>query len=141
MACLLPDRSVVSHGAPGVNTVGARPRPRSLRASRGSTPYSQRMKRAELERKSVRIALAVGFLGTLGLWLYTNYAFTRRIETAQHDSAQMATRYITAQEALSTVRSQVLVSSVSVRDALLDPTAAALQNCREQLAVATHVIN
>jgi signal transduction histidine kinase len=99
------------------------------------------MKRAELERKSVRIALAVGFLGTLGLWLYTNYAFTRRIETAQDDSARMATRYITAQEALSTVRAQVLLSSVSVRDALLDPTAAALQGCREQLAVATHVIN
>ena len=99
------------------------------------------MKRAELERKSVRIALAVGFLGTLGLWLYTNYAFTRRIETAQVDLAQMATRYITAQDSLSTVRAQVLLSSVSVRDTLLDPTAAALQVCREQLAVATHIIN
>ena len=45
------------------------------------------MKRAELERISVRVALAVGFLGTLGLWLYTNDALTRRIATAQQDAA------------------------------------------------------
>ena len=99
------------------------------------------MKRAELERMSVRVALAVGFLGTLGLWLYTNEAFTRRIETAQLDAAQIATRYIAAQDSMATVRAQVLSSSVRVRDALLDPTPAALQQCREQLAVSTHIIN
>ena len=98
------------------------------------------MKRAELERISVRVALAVGFLGTLGLWLYTNDAFTRRVATAQHDAAQVATRYIVAQDSLATVRAQVLSSSVRVRDALLDPTPAALQECREQLAVSTHII-
>jgi signal transduction histidine kinase len=98
------------------------------------------MTRAEFERKSVRMALAVGFVGTLGLWLYTNYAFTKRIESAQSDSALMATRYIAAQEALATVRAQVVLSSVRVRDALLDPTPASLQDCREQLAVSTHII-
>jgi signal transduction histidine kinase len=98
------------------------------------------MKRAELERISVRVALAVGFLGTLGLWLYTNEAFTRRIATAQQDAAQIATRYIAAQDSLATVRAQLLSSSVRVRDALLDPTPAALQECREQLAVSTHII-
>ncbi|MBY0495602.1 MAG: sensor histidine kinase [Cyanobacteria bacterium] len=99
------------------------------------------MKRAELERISVRVALAVGFVGTLGLWLYTNEAFTRRIEAAQIDAAQVATRYIAAQDAMATVRAQVLSSSVRVRDALLDPTPSALQQCREQLAVSTHIIN
>jgi signal transduction histidine kinase len=34
----------------------------------------------------------------------------------------------------------LLSSSVRVRDALLDPTPAALQECREQLAVSTHII-
>ena len=96
------------------------------------------MKRAERERISVRIALAVGFIGTLGLWLYTNYAFTLRIETVQRDAAQVAARYTSAQELLATVRSQVMLSSVRVRDALLDPTPAALQECRDQLDVSSH---
>ena len=99
------------------------------------------MKRAERVRISVRIALAVGFLGTLGLWLYTNYAFTRRIETVQRDAAQVAARYMSAQELLATVRSQVMMTSVRVRDALLDPTPAAIQDCRDQLAVSSHAIN
>ncbi len=99
------------------------------------------MKRAELERLSVRAALAVGFLGTLGLWLYTNDAFTRRIETSQHDAATIATQYITAQDARATVRAQVLSSSIRLRDTLLDPTPVAIQQCREQFAVTTHIIN
>src|SRR5690349_12370591 len=105
----------------GVNTVSTRPARPPARDSRQSTPYSQRLKRAELERISVRVALPVGFLGTLGLWLYTNEAFTQRIETAQLDAAQIATRYIAAQDSMSTVRAQVLSSTVRVRDTLLDP--------------------
>jgi len=62
------------------------------------------MRRADLESLSVRIALAVGFVGTLGLWLYTNYAFTQRIETVQRDAAAVAARYTNAQELLATVR-------------------------------------
>ena len=99
------------------------------------------MKGAERVRISVRIALAVGFVGTLGLWLYTNYAFTRRIDTVQRDAAQVAARYTSAQELLATVRAQVLLSSVRVRDALLDPTPAAIQDCRDQLAASSHAIN
>jgi len=97
------------------------------------------MRRADLESLSVRIALAVGFVGTLGLWLYTNYAFTQRIETVQRDAAAVAARYTNAQELLATVRAQVLVSSVRVRDALLDPTPAALQQCREQLEKSSRI--
>jgi signal transduction histidine kinase len=99
------------------------------------------MKRAERERISLRIALAVGFIGTLGLWLYTNYAFTRRIEAVQRDATQLAARYLTAQELLATVRAQVLLSSVRVRDALLDPTPAALADGKEQLSLSSHIIS
>lgn len=99
------------------------------------------MNRAELERISVRLALAVGFLGTLGLWLFTNDAFSRRIESVQRDAAQVTARYTSAQELLATVRAQVLLGSVRVRDALLDPRPAALQDCREQLTVSSHIIN
>ena len=71
----------------------------------------------------------------------TNYAFTLRIETVQRDAAQVAARYSSAQELLATVRSQVMLSSVRVRDALLDPTPAAIQDCRDQLAASSRAIN
>ena len=132
--------AVVPRGARAVNTVRKGHSSVTSRASGESRPYSQWMKRAERERISVRIALAVGFIGTLSLWLFTNYAFTKRIETVQRDAAQVTARYTTAQELLATVRAQVLLSSVRVRDALLDPTPAALQECREQLAVSSDII-
>ena len=98
------------------------------------------MKQAQIERLSVRTALAIGFCVTLSLWLYTGYAFTRRIEAVQRDAADVAARYTRAQELLSTVRAQVLLSSVRVRDALLNPDPAALAQYREQIEAA-HRIN
>ena len=78
MACAATFRipRFVPQGLPAVNTVGTGCRKCKRGDSGPSAPYSRGMKRAERERISVRIALAVGFIGTLGLWLYTNYAFT-----------------------------------------------------------------
>jgi signal transduction histidine kinase len=98
------------------------------------------MKRAQIERLSVRIALAIGFCVTLGLWLYTGYAFTRRIETVRRDAAGVASRYTRAQELLSTVRAQVLLSSVRVRDALLDPRPESVLDNRVQLESSYRII-
>ena len=98
------------------------------------------MKHARIERLSVRTALAIGFCVTLGLWLYTDYAFTRRIETVQREAADVAARYMRAQELLATVRAQVLLSSVRVRDALLNPTPDELQQYREQIEAAHRII-
>lgn len=98
------------------------------------------MKRIQLERLSVRTALALGFCVTLGLWLYTGYAFTSRIETVRRDAAEVASRYLRAQELLSTVRAQVLLSSVRVRDALLNPVPPALAQHREQIEAAHRII-
>lgn len=84
------------------------------------------MTRAQVERWSLRAALALGFCVTLGLWLYTDYAFTRRIETVRREAEAVAERYTVAQDLLSTVRAQVLLASLRVRDALLEPTPASL---------------
>jgi len=94
----------------------------------------------QIERLSVRTALALGFCVTLGLWLYTGYAFTRRIEVVQRDAADVASRYTRAQELLSTVRAQVLLSSVRVRDALLNPEPQAQAQYREQIEAAHRII-
>ena len=80
------------------------------------------MKQARFERLSIRTTLAIGFSITLGLWFYTDAAFALRIESLRRDAADIATHHMNAQESLSTVRTMVLLSSVRVRDALLDPT-------------------
>ncbi len=98
------------------------------------------MKRIHLERMSVRAALAVGFCVTLGLWLYTGYAFTRRIEAVQRDAVEVAARYTRAQELLSTVRAQVLLSSVRVRDALLNPEPGSMNGYREEIETAHRIV-
>ena len=98
------------------------------------------MNRAEIERLSVRTALAIGFCVTLGLWLYTGHAFTQRIEAVRRDAAEVASRYTRAQELLSTVRAQVLLSSVRVRDALLNPEPAAVREYRNQIEASNNII-
>jgi signal transduction histidine kinase len=91
------------------------------------------MRHAELQRVSMRAALAAGFAVTVGLWLYTGYDFAQRIETVQQEAAAIAARYTRSQELLSSVRTQVLLNSVRVRDALLDPQPAQLQDDRRRI--------
>jgi signal transduction histidine kinase len=98
------------------------------------------MKQAQIERLSIRTVLAIGFCVTLGLWLYTGWAFTQRIDALQTEASTVASRYTRAQELLSTVRAQVLLSSVRVRDALLDPQPAALRQYREQVEASYRII-
>ena len=52
----------------------------------------------------------------------------------------MAGRYTRAQELLSTVRAQVLISSVRVRDALLNPEPTALAGYRQQIEASYRLI-
>jgi hypothetical protein len=53
--------------------------------------------------------------GGLALWLLAGYHVTLRMRQAQRDAAQ---------DVLSAIRAQVLVSSVVVRDTFLDPDSA-----------------
>ena len=85
-------------------------------------------------RLSIRAALASALLVTLALWLYTGYTFGRRLEEVERQAAQVAERYARAQDLLTTVRTQVLVASVRVRDALLNPDPGAVAAYRDQVA-------
>ena len=82
------------------------------------------MDRTQLERVLLRLALASGFCATLGLWLFTSYSFNQRVASVRAESTALAARYTRGHELLSTATAQLLLSSVSVRDALLnaDPT-------------------
>ena len=79
------------------------------------------MRRVPIQGITIKAALLLGFGLTFGLWVFVGYQFTQRITEVQREAAEINARYIHAQELLSTVRAQVLLGSVYVRDALLDP--------------------
>lgn len=93
------------------------------------------MRRVHLGRLTIRTALVLGFGLSLGLWVFTGYAFTSRLAEAEREASEITARYIRAQDQLSSIRAQVLRSSIFVRDALLDP-ALALPDHRERLEAA-----
>lgn len=94
---------------------------------------------ARLERFTFRAALVIGFSVTFGLWLYTGYAFDQRITDVRREADLISARYTRAQELLSTVRAQLLLSAVTVRDALLDPAPQMIESYRQQLLSSNHL--
>ena len=91
------------------------------------------MRRTPLEGITIKAALLLGFGLTFGLWVFVGYHFTERITEVQREAEDINARYIHAQEQLSTVRAQVLLGSVYVRDALLDPDPGTADAYRRQL--------
>jgi signal transduction histidine kinase len=91
------------------------------------------MRRQPIEGVTIRAALFIGFGLTFGLWVLAGYQFAQRIAEVQRDATQTNAEYTRAQELLSTVRAQLLLGSVYVRDALLDPDPAAADGYRRQL--------
>lgn len=91
------------------------------------------MQRLGLEGLTIRAAVVLGFGLTLGVWLFTGYYFTRRLSAVEAESAAISARYMRAQELLSNVAGQVLLSSVYLRDALLDPNPSEIHNHRQRL--------
>jgi signal transduction histidine kinase len=70
---------------------------------------------------TMKAALFLGFALICATWLFAGYYFTRRMADLEGRATSISERYMRGQELLTTVRSQVLVGSVYVRDALLDP--------------------
>jgi len=90
---------------------------------------------------TIKAALVLGFSLTLGLWLFTGYDISRRMATLQDEVARLNARYTRAQDLLSTVRAQVLLGSVYVRDALLDPSPAAASQSITRLEQTSEAID
>lgn len=86
------------------------------------------MTTTKVEGLTVKAAVLAGFGLTLGLWLFVGYEVTGRMAASEQQAAQVNVRYMLAQELLAAVRSQMLLASVYVRDALLDPNPAAGQD-------------
>jgi signal transduction histidine kinase len=94
-----------------------------------------------IRRVSFRLALASSVVATVGLWAYTGVVFVDRLDSLERQSAEISSRYTRAQELLTTVRTQVLVASVRVRDGLLNRDKAFVAECRAQIQVGYDAIN
>jgi signal transduction histidine kinase len=82
---------------------------------------------------TIKVALFLGFALICATWLFAGYYFTRRLAELQTRATAISERYMRGQELLTTVRSQVLIGSVYVRDALLDPERANAAEYRTKL--------
>lgn len=86
---------------------------------------------------TIRAALFLGFGLICGIWLFAGYYFTGRVADLEKRAAAVNERYMRAQELLTAARSQILLGSVYVRDALLDPNPATGDEYRRKLEEAS----
>jgi signal transduction histidine kinase len=82
---------------------------------------------------TIRVALFLGFTLIGAIWLFTGYYFTSRMVELERRSTEINSRYMRAQDLLTATRGHVLMGSVYVRDALLDPDPKSASAYRVQL--------
>jgi signal transduction histidine kinase len=70
--------------------------------------------------RTIKAALLAGFLVILAAWLASALYFTRWLTESQERSAAIHSRFTRGEELLFAIRSQVLLGSIYVRDALIE---------------------
>lgn len=73
---------------------------------------------------SVQAALALGFAVVFGLWLLWGYQLGRSLHDVERSVAAVHESYVRGEQALSRVRTNVLLASIYLRDALIDGASA-----------------
>jgi signal transduction histidine kinase len=82
---------------------------------------------------SIRGVVFLGFVLILGLWIFAWTQLSQRLSEAQVRATGINARYMKAQDTLSNIRAQVLLASVTFRDALLDRNLDRIGSYRSQL--------
>ncbi|HEY7189041.1 MAG TPA: histidine kinase [Vicinamibacterales bacterium] len=99
---------------------------------------------------SIGFALLLGFSAIFGLWLTWVYQLVQNFGHIQRNVETLQQNYIRGEEALSLVRTNVLLGSIYLRDALIDSTPARREYYRGELTrlrdeiealLATHLAN
>jgi signal transduction histidine kinase len=85
---------------------------------------------------TIRTVVVCGFVIIFGLWFVSTYALVQRVSEAERESSAITARFTAGEELLFSMRAQVLLSSVYVRDAALDPRPDGSSFYREQLRAA-----
>jgi signal transduction histidine kinase len=97
-------------------------------------PIPSRLPRTFLRQvPTIRRALLLGFAAVFLLWLFSAYDLARRVAEGDAQAATLMTRFTGAEEVLSTVGAEVILSSVYLRDAVLDTRPDAAEFYAERL--------
>ena len=67
-----------------------------------------------------RLALGAGFAVVFGLWLVWGYQLSRNLQQIEQNVATVHNAYVRGEETLTKVRTNVLLGSIYLRDALID---------------------
>jgi signal transduction histidine kinase len=82
---------------------------------------------------STRVALATGFAIVFGLWLLWGYQLGRSLQDIERSVASVHEEYVRGEQTLSKVRTNVLLGSIYLRDALIDTAVANRDDYRTEL--------
>jgi signal transduction histidine kinase len=82
---------------------------------------------------TIRGALIAGFVVILGLWALSGYELVRRLRDVEQRTAAEQQAALRGERVLSTVRTNVLLGSIYLRDALIDNRAVTQQYYRDEL--------
>ncbi len=86
-----------------------------------------------LDGMTLRRTLLFGFGAVFALWLVSAYDLVRRLREVETRAAAISASFADGEELLFTVRAQVLLASVYIRDAALEIDPGAVRFDREQL--------
>jgi signal transduction histidine kinase len=93
-----------------------------------------------LQGLTIHTALLLGFVVIFGVWLVSGYSLMRRMSEVEDRASEMNARFTRSEELLFTVRTQILLSAIYRRDALLDTDPGDLEYYSEQLQATRKVI-
>lgn len=83
---------------------------------------------------STQAALVGGFTIVFALWLVWGYRLSHDIEDIERNVAVVHDAYVRGEQTLSRIRTNVLLGSIYLRDAILDAAAAPRRDYRRELA-------
>ena len=69
---------------------------------------------------SVQAALGAAFAVVFVLWMFWGYELVRSLQTTEQDVETVQSTYVTGEQALLRIRTNVLLGSIYLRDALID---------------------
>ena len=84
-------------------------------------------------RFGVRIALLLGFAAVFGLWLFWGFQLLGSLERIRDNVRDVQQSYVRGEQALLKVRTNVLLGSIYLRDALIDNAPARQEYYRTEL--------
>jgi signal transduction histidine kinase len=85
------------------------------------------------EGKTIRVVTWAGIIAVSALWILNIFYLVLRVNTLQENAREVGNRYMEQEEALSRIESSVFMSSIFLRDAIIDRDPRTGTEYRQQL--------